>query len=81
MFRDALNQGFKVKRQTHCEFHFYTKNSLLVIIHVYIIPFSEISLGDSRPQMLLLPECHVRYDSLHSLDYLVSLISFRRPMS
>jgi hypothetical protein len=39
-----------------------------MIIHVYIIPFSEISLGDSRPKTLLLLECHVRYDLVHSAD-------------
>ena len=26
VFRDAIEQGYKVKRQTGCEFHFYTKN-------------------------------------------------------
>jgi hypothetical protein len=78
VFRDAIEQGFKVKRQTDREFHFYTKNSLLIIIHVYRIPFSEIILGDSRPKTLLLPECHVRYDLVHPGDYQVSSTSFLR---
>ena len=79
VFRDAVEQGIKVKCQTGCARHFYTKNSLLMIIHVYRIPFSEIILGIRRLQMLPLQKgsCAVWFRSLSRL-YMVSLTSFRR---
>ena len=80
VFGDAVEQGFKVKCQTHCASHFYTKNSPLMIIHVYRIPFLKSLKDDRRPQMLLLREGHVRYDLLHSADDLVSLTSCHRRM-
>ena len=47
-----------------------------MIIHVYRIPFLKSSKDDRRPQMLSLHECHLRYDFVHSLDYLVSAFNF-----